>query len=54
MLIDTHCHLTYDFSSGGGADAVMARGCGGGGVYDMPDGGPGGYLAGGKVGTRIR
>jgi len=25
MLIDTHCHLTYDFSSVGGADAVMAR-----------------------------
>ncbi len=25
MLIDTHCHLTYDFSSVGGADAVIAR-----------------------------
>ncbi len=25
MLIDTHCHLTYDFSSICGADAVMAR-----------------------------
>lgn len=25
MLIDTHCHLTYDFSSVGGADAVMER-----------------------------
>ncbi|MBO7559860.1 MAG: TatD family hydrolase [Alphaproteobacteria bacterium] len=25
MLIDTHCHLTYDFSSVGGADAIMAR-----------------------------
>ena len=25
MLIDTHCHLTYDFSSVGGANAVMER-----------------------------
>lgn len=25
MLIDTHCHLTYDFSSVGGTDAVIAR-----------------------------
>ncbi len=25
MLIDTHCHLTYDFSSVGGMDAVIAR-----------------------------
>ncbi len=25
MLIDTHCHLTYDFSHLGGAAAVMAR-----------------------------
>lgn len=25
MLIDTHCHLTYDFSRLGGADAVMER-----------------------------
>ncbi len=25
MLIDTHCHLTYDYSSVGGADAVIAR-----------------------------
>ncbi len=25
MLIDTHCHLTYDFSSVGGMDAVVAR-----------------------------
>ncbi len=25
MLIDTHCHLTYDFSSVGGMDAVINR-----------------------------
>jgi len=25
MLIDTHCHLTYDFSRLGGANAVMER-----------------------------
>ena len=25
MLIDTHCHLTYDYSSVGGMDAVIAR-----------------------------
>lgn len=25
MLIDTHCHLTYDYSSVGGVDAVIAR-----------------------------
>ncbi len=25
MLIDTHCHLTYDFSQIGGTDAVIAR-----------------------------
>lgn len=25
MLIDTHCHLTYDFSSIGGMDAVINR-----------------------------
>lgn len=25
MLIDTHCHLTYDFSSVGGTDAVIKR-----------------------------
>ncbi|MCR4917323.1 MAG: TatD family hydrolase [Alphaproteobacteria bacterium] len=25
MLIDTHCHLTYDFSAVGGTDAVIQR-----------------------------
>lgn len=25
MLVDTHCHLTYDYSSVGGADATIAR-----------------------------
>ena len=25
MLVDTHCHLVYDFSTIGGTDAVMAR-----------------------------
>ena len=41
MLIDTHCHLTYDYSSVGGADAVIARGVAAGvGVMICPTADP--------------